>query len=372
MNIGIIFGTRPEAIKIAPIYYYLKEQGENVILIGTGQHETMLRESLESFKIDLQINLKLQRNDNSLEELTYTLLKEIGGELKKLKLDLILVQGDTTSAFVGALLGFYSKIPVGHIEAGLRTDNIYAPFPEEVNRRLIGQIATYHLAPTEKAVKNLLESGIKKENIALVGNTVIDALILNQKINKEKIEYIEKENNLKIKKYILMTMHRRESIPNGVITVLKGAKKFLEKYQDIELIYPVHKNEKLRELTMMNKEKWGGIKFIEPLNYIEISAYLKNAIFVMTDSGGIQEEAPSYNKYTLILRDETERQEIVESGIGILAGVETEKIFKEMDKLYKIVLEEKEEIKLINPYGNGTSSIKIYDFIKDKMMNYEE
>lgn len=360
MNIGIIFGTRPEVIKIAPVYCYFKEKGENVTLISTGQHESMLDEALNVFKLVPDIKLKIERKDNSLEELTNELVKKITEVIKSNKFDIVLVQGDTTTAFIGALIAFYNQIPVGHIEAGLRTDNIYGPFPEEVNRRLIGQIATFHFAPTEKAFENLLKNGVEKSKIILTGNTVVDAIHLNKKINKLELDKISTDKKLKEQKYIILTMHRRESIPEGVISALTGIKMFCKKYPEVKVIYPVHLNKKLREITVMQKEMWEGIEFIEPLNYKELAAYIKNSLFVMTDSGGIQEEAPSYSKYTLILRDETERQEIVNEGIGFLVGTDSEKIFNEMERLY---LSQDMHKEMKNPYGDGDASKKIYEAV---------
>ena len=362
MNIGIIFGTRPEVIKIAPVYYYFKEKGENVTLISTGQHEAMLDEALNVFKLVPDIKLKIERKDNSLEELTNELINKITEVIKSNKFDIILVQGDTTTAFVGALIAFYNQIPVGHIEAGLRTDNIYGPFPEEVNRRLIGQIASFHFAPTKKSFENLVKNGVEKDKITLTGNTVVDAIYLNKNINKLELDKITKDQSLKEKKYIVLTMHRRESIPDGVISALTGIKIFCKKYPEVEVIYPVHLNKKLREITVMQKERWEGIKFIEPLNYKELAAYIKDSLFVMTDSGGIQEEAPSYGKYTLILRDETERQEIVDEGLGFIVGTDSSKIFQEMERLYLANNAPKE---MKNPYGDGEASKKIYEAITE-------
>ncbi|MGL5055567.1 MAG: non-hydrolyzing UDP-N-acetylglucosamine 2-epimerase [Fusobacteriaceae bacterium] len=360
MKIGIIFGTRPEVIKIAPVYYYFKEKGEEVTLISTGQHDLMLDEALNVFKLIPNIKLKIERKDSSLEELTIELVKKISEVIKNNEFDVVLVQGDTTTAFIGALIAFYNHIPVGHIEAGLRTDNIYGPFPEEVNRRLIGQIASFHFAPTEKACENLLKNGVKKSRIILTGNTVVDAIYLNKEINKLELDKIATNQKLKEQKYIILTMHRRESIPEGVISALTGIKMFCKKYPEVKVVYPVHLNKKLREITVMKKKLWEGIEFIEPLNYKELAAYVKNSLFVMTDSGGIQEEAPSYNKYTLILREETERQEIVSEGIGVLVGTDSEKIFNEMEKLY-LTKDKHKEMK--NPYGNGDASKKIYEAI---------
>ncbi len=363
MKIGLIFGTRPEAIKMAPVYHFLKKQNMNVKIISTGQHREMLYQVFDLFNIKPDYELKIMREGQTLTELTSRLMIEIQSILDYEKFDVILVQGDTTSAFVGALISFYNKVFVGHIEAGLRTGNMYSPFPEECNRKLIGNISRVHFAPTSLNVSNLLREGYEKESILEVGNTVIDALYWVKKNKEHDLEIIKRKYNLGNKKYILMTMHRRENWGLPMQNILRGVKRYLEENQEIYIVIPMHLNPIVRRVIKQELENIEKKILIEPLEYLEFIALMDGAHYIMTDSGGIQEEAPSLGKPTLVLRDTTERPEAIEAGTAKLVGTDTDKVYNYMKllegKLYN------EMSRANNPYGDGKTSEKIYNYLKN-------
>ena len=363
MKVALIFGTRPEAIKMAPIYHELKNNKIEVKVIVTGQHKEMLYQVLDLFKIEPDYDLKIMKQGQELSELTSRLIEKLDKIIKIEKFDYILVQGDTTSAFTGALAGFYNKIPVGHIEAGLRTGNIYSPFPEEANRKLIGNISSVHFAPTNVNVENLLKEGYNKENILKVGNTVIDALYWIKENKTLDLEKIREKYNLKDKKYILITMHRRENWGLPMQNVLKGVRKYLEENKELYLVFPMHLNPLIREV--INEELKGFERkiLIEPLEYLEFIGVMDGSQYIMTDSGGIQEEAPSLGKPTLVLRDTTERPEAIEAGTAKLIGTSTEKTYQYMKLLEGKLCEEMSHAN--NPYGDGKTSIKIMKYLKN-------
>lgn len=362
MKIGLIFGTRPEAIKMVSVYHTLKNSNIDVKIISTGQHKEMLYQVLDLFEIKPDYELNIMKEGQGLAELTSRLINKIDNVVKNEKFDFLLVQGDTTSAFVGALVGFYNKIPVGHIEAGLRTGDIYSPFPEEANRKLIGNIAEFHFAPTEVNVNNLLKEGINKDKIFKVGNTVIDSLYWVKENKKLDLENIRSKYNLKDKKYILMTMHRRENWGEPMKNALKGVRKYLEENKDFYLVFPMHLNPIVRKII---KEELKGLErkiLIEPLEYLEFISIMDGAHFIMTDSGGVQEEAPSLGKPTLVLRDTTERPEAVEAGTAKLVGTSALEVYKNMKLLEGTLF--KKMSKANNPYGDGTTSLKIKEIIQ--------
>lgn len=365
MKIGLIFGTRPEAIKIAPVYHELKNSNIDVKVISTGQHKEMLYQVLNLFEIKPDYELNIMKEGQGLAELTSRLLTKVDNIIKDEKIDFILVQGDTTSAFVGALVGFYNKISIGHIEAGLRTGDLYSPFPEEANRKLIGNITELHFAPTEVNVNNLLKEGIDREKILKVGNTVIDSLCWVKENKSLDLENIRNRYNLKNKKYILMTMHRRENWGQPMRNVLKGIKKYLEENKDLYLVLPMHLNPIVREVI---NEELNGLErkiLIEPLEYLEFISIMDGAYFIMTDSGGIQEEAPSLGKPTLVLRDTTERPEAIEAGTAKLVGTSTEGVYKYMKLLEGDLYSEMS--KANNPYGDGKTSKAIVNILISKI-----
>jgi len=272
MKVGLIFGTRPEAIKMAPVYHTLKEHGIDAKVIATAQHREMLDQVLELFNITPDYDLNVMTHRQTLPQLTKNLMDKLDAIFKDETFDYILVQGDTTSTFVGALISFYYKIPVGHIEAGLRTDNIYNPFPEEMNRRLTTVISSIHFPPTKISKKNLLNEGIPENKIYITGNTVIDALLWVVEKNNDKIEKIQKKYGLKDKKYILMTMHRRENWGDPMKNVMHAVKNFLLENKDIYMVFPVHLNPAVREIVFPELENLENAILIDPVEYLEFTA----------------------------------------------------------------------------------------------------
>lgn len=361
MKVALIFGTRPEAIKMAPVYHVLKNNGIDVKVISTGQHREMLYQVLNLFGIKPDYELNIMKEGQGLSELTSRLIQKVEAIVKEEKLDFILVQGDTTSAFVGALVGFYNKIPVGHIEAGLRTGDIYSPFPEEANRKLIGNIAKVHFAPTDINVNNLLAEGYKNDSILRVGNTVIDALYWVKQNKSADLDSIRGKYNLKNKEYILMTMHRRENWGEPMREALKGVRKYLEENEKLYLVFPMHMNPLVREVIKEELEGFDRKILIDPLEYLEFISIMDGAHYIMTDSGGVQEEAPSLGKPTLVLRDTTERPEAIEAGTAKLIGTASEEIYKYMKLLEGNLYSEMS--KANNPYGDGKTSEKILKYL---------
>lgn len=362
MKVGLIFGTRPEAIKMAPVYHKLKENSLDVKVIVTGQHKEMLYSVLNLFDITPDHDLKIMKEGQNLSELTGRLFVELDSVMKKEKLDYVLVQGDTTSAFVGAMVAFYNMIPVGHIEAGLRTGNIYSPFPEEANRKLIGNLADMNFVPTQTNLENLLKEGYQQEKILKVGNTVIDALLWVKKHKNIELDKVIKRYELENKKYILMTMHRRENLDSNIESALKGVRKYLEEQRELYLVFPMHLNPLVRNTIKKILDGFERKILLEPLDYLEFIAVMNKAEYILTDSGGIQEEAPTLGKPTLVLRDTTERPEAVEAGTSILIGTESKKVYEYM-KLLEGDLYNKMS-KVTNPYGDGSTSDKILNYLK--------
>lgn len=363
MKIGIIFGTRPEAIKVAPVYINLKKSGIDVKAVVTGQHKEMLYQVLDLFGIKPDYDIGIMKEGQDLSELTGRLLIELDKIVKKEKFTYILVQGDTTSALTGALVAFYNKIPVGHIEAGLRTKNIYSPFPEEANRKVIANITNIHFTPTEINTQNLLNEGYLRENIIKTGNTVIDALYWVKDKKKNDIEIVKKKYGIENKQYILLTMHRRENWGKPMEEILKAIRDYLESKPNLYLVFPMHLNPLIREITLKILKDFERKILLEPLSYLEFIAVMDGAEYIMTDSGGIQEEAPSLGKPTLILRDTTERPEAVTAGTAKLVGTDYQEILKYM-KLLEGDLYERMS-KAVNPYGDGKASERIMQYLKE-------
>jgi len=365
-----VFGTRPEAIKMAPlIKTFQADPSQEVFVCVTGQHREMLDQVLDFFEIKPDFDLNLMSVNQTLYDVTAKALLGLKPVLDQVMPDNIFVQGDTTTAFVGALAGFYEKIKVSHIEAGLRSGDIYSPFPEEGNRKLAGHLSTYHFAPTPRAVDNLKQEGIT-QNIFNVGNTVIDALLLGLQLIKSKGEqpYIDYFKDIDFtKKIILVTGHRRESFGKPFENMCNAMKDIALQYPDTELVYPVHLNPNVRATVNQILTGVKNVKLIEPLAYPYLIWLMNKSFFVLTDSGGIQEEAPSLGKPVLVMRDVTERQEGVEAGTAKLVGTNYEVIMREA----KLLLDDQKHYdnmaNAVNPYGDGTTSLQVLDLFKKQL-----
>ena len=326
----LIFGTRPEAIKMCPLIKELKtRESINVKVCVTGQHKEMLQQVLECFKIVPDYNLEIMKDKQTLFDITTNIISKIKPVLENERPDIVLVHGDTTTTFVTALCAFYMQIPVGHVEAGLRTYNIYSPYPEQFNRQATGIIAKYNFAPTEKAKQNLLNEGKDKNSIFVTGNTAIDALKTTVKADyyNEIFDWVGND------RLIMLTAHRRENLGKPLENIFNAVNKISKEYDDIKVVYPVHKNPVIREMANKIFEGNEKVKLIEPLEVLDFHNFLAKSYLILTDSGGIQEEAPSLGKPVLVLRDTTERPEGIEAGTLRLVGTEQKKVYNNIKLL---------------------------------------
>lgn len=369
MKLLICFGTRPEAIKMAPICLELAKRCIGFKLCVTAQHREMLDQVLGFFQLVPDYDLNVMQPNQNLNMLSSRILSEIDAILEKEDFDLVLVHGDTTTSTMVALAAFHRNCKVAHIEAGLRTYNKQSPFPEELNRQLTGKISDIHFAPTEKAKQNLLKENVNLNNILVTGNTVIDALqITLDKIKKGySNSYIE---NLKAtinfnKQIVLVTGHRRESFGSGFENVCEAILEISERY-DVEIVYPVHLNPYVQSMVYENLSGINNIHLIAPLDYPSFVWLMNKAVLIISDSGGIQEEAPSLNIPVLVTRETTEREEGITSGCSILVGTHTKKIIQEADGILTTTTINN---KMINPYGNGFAAVKIVDFIQNNIVD---
>lgn len=358
-----IFGTRPEGIKMVPVVQALnKEKNISNIVVNTAQHREMLDQVLELFGVVPDYDLDIMQANQTLEELTGKLISKISAIIKLEQPDLVLVHGDTTTTFVGAYSAYLNQIPVGHVEAGLRTHNIHSPFPEEINRQMVGRIASYHFAPTDTNRNNLLRENVKKESIAVVGNTVIDVLLqISQRESffPQELELLFNNG----KKTILLTSHRRENL-GTMKSVFRAIQRISAVNDDVQVIFPIHKNPKVRKIALNEIGENRDIHLIEPLEYAQFIQAMNKSYLVITDSGGIQEEAPGLGKPVLVTRDTTERPEGVAAGTLKLVGNSEELIFREAQHLLtnKLAYEKMAAIK--NPFGQGDSAEQIVNYIK--------
>ncbi|MGY3724904.1 UDP-N-acetylglucosamine 2-epimerase (non-hydrolysing) [Granulicatella balaenopterae] len=357
----LIFGTRPEAIKMCPLVNELKgRKGFETTVCVTGQHKEMLEQVLTVFDVKPDYNLAIMTKNQTLEGVTAKILNLLGEVLDEVKPDVILVHGDTTTSFVAALAGFYRQIPIGHVEAGLRTHDIYSPFPEEFNRQAVGLVAKYHFAPTEESAENLIAEGKNKDNIYVTGNTVVDAIkiTISKEHSHEAIEWA-KDSRL-----ILLTAHRRESIGEPMRHMFRAIKRVIEEHPDCKVVYPIHMNPVVRQIAAEEFAGVDRIRLIEPLDVVDFHHFMDQSYLILTDSGGIQEEACSIGKPVLVMRDKTERSEGVKSGSLKLVGTDEERIYHEMKEL----LENPEEYQRMhhakNPYGDGFASKYIADILE--------
>ncbi len=372
-----VFGTRPEAIKMAPLVKEL-EKNKNTIdskVCVTAQHREMLDQVLDIFDIHPDFDLDIMKPNQDLYDITSRVLLKMRDVLDDFKPDMILVHGDTTTSTTAALAAFYKQIPVGHIEAGLRTGNIYSPWPEEMNRKITGALGTFHFAPTQLARENLLLENVNGENIFVTGNTVIDALLiaadkikgsieLEQNIVDELSDIFDADlESIFSSKFILVTGHRRENFGDGFIHICKALQEIAKKFTEVNIIYPVHLNPNVKEPVYKLLKGFNNIHLITPLSYLPFIYLLEKCYFVLTDSGGIQEEAPSFGKPVLVMRDTTERPEAVNAGTVKLVGTNKKRIISESRKLledrdYYLSMAEAN-----NPYGDGKASERIVDII---------
>lgn len=359
-----IFGTRPEAIKMAPLVKELESRDEiDSKVCVTAQHREMLDQVLNLFKIKPDYDLNIMKSKQSLTGITTRVLEGLEEVFTKEKPDMILVHGDTTTTFAGGLAAFYQQIKVGHVEAGLRTFDKYFPFPEEMNRKLTGALADLHFAPTTGSRDNLLREGVKENDIYVTGNTVIDAMehtVDNDYVfENEELNYIDFSN----KKVIMITAHRRENWGEGIENICDALNKIVDENQDIELVYLVHLNPVVKDVVYRKLEGKKRIHLLPPLDTKETHNLMNKCFMVMTDSGGLQEEAPHLGKPVLVLRDVTERPEAVAAGTVKLVGTDTELIVSEANKLIQVKEEYNKMSKAINPYGDGKASERITDAI---------
>ena len=362
LKVMSVFGTRPEAIKMAPVVQALENNVKiQSIVCTTAQHRQMLDQVLELFKITPNYDLNIMKNNQDLWTLTSDILLNMKNIFEKAKPDIILVHGDTTTASATALSAFYAKIPIGHVEAGLRTFNKFYPFPEEINRVIVDAVSSLYFAPTKNSVQNLVKSGIKnEENIILTGNTVIDALLYTVNNHETNLDQLNLNPNLKT---ILITSHRRENLGKPLEEICKAIIELVKQNKNIQIIYPVHLNPNVRQTVfsiLKNKER---IILTDPLEYAPFATLMKKADIILTDSGGIQEEAPSLGKPVLVLRDETERPEALEYGTVKLVGTNKEKIIDTINHLLNSKEEYNKMATAINPYGDGLASQRIVDAI---------
>lgn len=379
----LVFGTRPEAIKMAPLVKEFQKHPDKfqTIVCVTGQHRQMLDQVLEIFEIKPDYDLNIMKQGQDLYDVTARVLTGMRDVLKETNPDVVLVHGDTTTSTAAALAAFYQQIPVGHVEAGLRTHNIYSPWPEEMNRQITGRIAEYDFAPTPLSRNNLLAEGVNEDKITVTGNTVIDALYMvvdkiknNKELDKE-LETVLKDAGYDVnrlgdgKKLVLITGHRRENFGDGFISMCKAIKKLTEKYPDVDFVYPMHLNPNVRkpihEVFGENLEGLGNMFFIEPLEYLSFVYLMEKSTIVLTDSGGIQEEAPGLGKPVLVMRDTTERPEALKAGTVKLVGTNYDKIVNEVSALLDNPSYYEKMSKAVNPYGDGKACERIVNsFIK--------
>ena len=376
-TIMLVFGTRPEAIKIAPLVKEFQKYPEKfkTVVCVTGQHREMLDQVLHIFEITPDYDLNIMKKGQDLYDVTARVLMGMRDVLKEVLPDVVLVHGDTTTSMAAALAAFYQQIPIGHVEAGLRTYNIYNPWPEEMNRLITGRIATYHFSPTPLSRQNLLDEGVKESAIIVTGNTVIDALyMVVDKIKNDKNLDKELENVLSLsgyninrlqggRKMVLITGHRRENFGDGFISICKAIKTLTKKHLNVDFVYPMHLNPNVRkpihEVFGTDLSNLGNMFFIEPLEYLSFVYLMEKSMVVLTDSGGIQEEAPGLGKPVLVMRDTTERPEALEAGTVKLVGTNYDKIVSEVSALLDDKAYYEKMSKAVNPYGDGQACSKI-------------
>lgn len=360
-KIMVVFGTRPEAIKMCPLVKELQNRKNiRTIVCVTGQHRQMLDQVLKVFQVEPEYDLKVMRQEQTLFDVTTSILMGLKKCLTTEKPDVVVVHGDTTTTFATALACFYLQIPIGHVEAGLRTYNTASPYPEEFNRQAVGLVSKYHFAPTMQAARNLLEEGKNPKNIFVTGNTAIDALqtTVSSNYTHPDLEWVSDS------RLIMITAHRRENLGEPMVNMFRAIRRVLDENPDVKAIYPIHMNPRVREIAVSVFKGCPRIRIIEPLNVLDFHNFLNKSYLILTDSGGIQEEAPSLGKPVLVMRDTTERPEGVEAGTVKLVGTAEDSIYQNFQQL----LDSKEMYEkmsgAINPYGDGMAAKRIADILE--------
>ena len=365
IKVMTVFGTRPEAIKMAPVVLELQKHPDTIIPVVavTAQHRDMLDQVLNLFKIKPDYDLDIMAAEQTLFDITSRSMLGLDKVLQEEKPDIVLVHGDTTTTFAGALAAYYHQISVGHVEAGLRTHNKYSPFPEEMNRKLTGSIADLHFAPTDTSKANLLEESVNEEGIFVTGNTVIDAL--HKTVRDDFVFDSELLQNIDYggKRVILVTTHRRENLGEPMRQVYKALRKLVDEFADVEVVFPVHKNPKVREVVSQELGGLDKVHLIDPLDYEPFANLMHRSHLILTDSGGVQEEAPALGKPVLVLRDTTERPEAVAAGTVKLIGTDKDVVYNEAKLLLTDEAEYKKMAEASNPYGDGKASARIIQAI---------
>lgn len=365
LKVMTVFGTRPEAIKMAPVVLELKKHQESIesIVVVTAQHRDMLDQVLQCFQIRPDYDLNMMKERQTLEEITTRGIGKLSALMKELQPDIVLVHGDTTTTFIASLAAFYNKIQIGHVEAGLRTGNKYSPYPEEMNRQLTGVLADLHFAPTNQATENLILENKKSDSIYITGNTAIDAL--KTTVRKDYEHPIL--SGLNGDRMLLMTAHRRENIGKPMEEIFCSVKRLLEDHMDIQVVFPLHKNPVVREIAYRIFGETERLHLIEPLEVLDFHNFAAHAHLILTDSGGVQEEAPSLGVPVLVLRDTTERPEGIEAGTLLLAGIEEERIYQLATDLLTNEETYKKMATASNPYGDGFASKRIVEILLEKL-----
>lgn len=365
MKLMIVVGTRPEAIKLAPVILEAKRRPDvETIVAATGQHKEMLEQMLQVFDIQPDIDLSIMRHDQNLCHITTAALQGLYDAIDREKPDCVIVQGDTTTTFTGALAAFYHQVPVAHVEAGLRTFDKSEPFPEEVNRCMTTQVTNFHFAPTQISKDNLLREGVEEKDIIITGNTAIDALLLT-------LERLQADGkNLPDgpgKKIILVTAHRRENHGERMQTICDAILALLEKHQDADVLFPVHMSPKVREVVFPKLAEHPRIELVDPLDYVDFVQAMDKSHLILSDSGGVQEEAPSLGKPVLVLRDQTERPEASMAGTAIMVGAHFDKIIDHASTLLTDSAAYQKMSRIENPYGDGQAAKRIIDHISSNL-----
>lgn len=359
-----IFGTRPEAIKMAPLVKELESRNEiESIVCVTAQHREMLDQVLDTFKIKPDYDLNIMKQGQTLGDITTRALTGLEEVIKESTPDIVLVHGDTTTTFAGALAAFYNQVAIGHVEAGLRTNDKYSPFPEEMNRQMVDCMTDMYFAPTELSKANLLKENIEEDKIYVTGNTAIDAMstTVEKNYTHKELEWIKPNERM-----ILLTAHRRENLGEPMRHIFKAIKRIVEEFNDVKVIYPIHMNPKVREVANEVFQGLDRVKLIEPLEVFDFHNFQNKSYLILTDSGGVQEEAPSLGKPVLVLRDTTERPEGITAGTLKLVGTDEETIYNETKKLLTNKDEYSKMAHASNPYGDGNASKRIVDAIIEK------